>query len=420
MLKNLLIEKYMLFKIDDNYYFPKEFEDFLLDTEQEEFNENKANIIIDYYIMINGIIKMDRLISLVKKSGFEITKDDIIKIVNEKDSTYIIRDDVVYYNDFAIFLDENELFELEIDDADRKIVDFNEALAKIMGITTFVYSSDVFETLKKLKLSEDKLISLIQSVFGYIMSGSDDEEIFENIFEARDIELKSKEKEELYEMIWDISFQTPSWNLGGYSREDICVFEEEEEIKFYIIGYILINGVIKVDKLLEILREYHDIDITKKELINIIKYDIEEINATAFKDYICYSKISSKELNLVLSLKLIEDYKIIEDLQELLNGEDDFYDKLDILCNKYGLTESSKRELFFALRLGIISKDFINNILTNNCNLLIPVMIDALYKDLLTLMNNTRMWILNGYTPSELGREGIEYVKIIMSKNMQK
>ena len=46
--------------------------------------------------------------------------------------------------------------------------------------------------------------------------------------------------------------------------------------------------------------------------------------------------------------------------------------------------------------------------LTENCNILLPVMIYNLYKDFMDLMNNTRMWSLNGFTPIELGK-GINY-----------
>lgn len=59
------------------------------------------------------------------------------------------------------------------------------------------------------------------------------------------------------------------------------------KIEIYISQYLAINGVMKFEKMLEIL-DHHDMRITKKELIKIIK-NIKGI--AVYKDYICFEDV---------------------------------------------------------------------------------------------------------------------------------
>ena len=96
---------------------------------------------------------------------------------------------------------------------------------------------------------------------------------------------------------------------------------------------------------------------------------------------------------------------IIDSPTEFSLSQNDNFMEFETLCNKYGLNDACKSDLFFTLRLGTLNKEFIKQMLTENCNILLPVMIDTLYKDFMNLMNNTRMWSLNGFTPMELGKD---------------
>ena len=95
---------------------------------------------------------------------------------------------------------------------------------------------------------------------------------------------------------------------------------------------------------------------------------------------------------------------IIDSPTEFSLSQNDNFMEFETLCNKYGLNDACKSDLFYALRLGTLNMEFIKQMLTENCNILLPVMIDNLYKDFMDLMNNTRMWSLNGFTPMELGK----------------
>lgn len=68
----------------------------------------------------------------------------------------------------------------------------------------------------------------------------------------------------------------PNWFLNGYSKHemfckddfDMDELEEEEQMILYVLNYISINGIISIDKLLEILSKEHNFRVSKKNQKN--------------------------------------------------------------------------------------------------------------------------------------------------------
>lgn len=417
---DMLISEHILFDKGDSYYLPAEFKELFDIALSNGFDVVKTNVLIDYYVTANGVIKSSKIIELVKESGFDITKRDIAKLAEEGE--FIIDKDMVYYNEFARYMDKGGLLVNQMDD-EYKIVDFPTAMEDALYLRAIL---DIDEDLRELDVlpdDEEKGKAIKGDICSLILSGYDDDKrALDYILDKYGIDINDEQKENLFGMICDLSHDTPSWILNGYSAHELfCDDEEDEDDDFndetfdtfsdmekaglYISDYVLINGIISTNKLLEILTKEHNLGITKRDVINLVKNNPVVGNMSLIRDYACYTKFSNKEISLIMALKRRESYRIIDSPTEFSLSENDNFMDFDILCNRYGLNDACRSDLFFALRLGTLNKEFIKQMLTENCNILLPAMIDTLYKDLMDLMNNTRMWSLNGFTPMELGKD---------------
>ena len=61
-------------------------------------------LIISFYLEINGVLEINKLIELVKSTGLKITKEELLKYL--KKEKYIIKENLIYLNETAIILDE--------------------------------------------------------------------------------------------------------------------------------------------------------------------------------------------------------------------------------------------------------------------------------------------------------------------------
>lgn len=414
----LLINEHILFEKGDKYYLPAEFKEIFDIATSKGFDSNKTDVLIDYYVTINGAIKISKLIELVKESGFVITRKDALKLA--KEGEFIIDKDMVYYNEFARYMVKEGLLVNEIDD-EYKIVNFPTALEESLYLRDIFDIDDTLEKLIVLPNDEEKRMDIIGDICSLILSGYDiDQRGLDYILDKYGIDISEENRDNLFEFLCETSHLTPSWKLNGYSAHELFCDEEDDEEDFndeifdtfsdmekaglYISDYVLINGIISVNKLLEILTKEHNLGITKRDVINLVKNNPVVGNMPIIKDYACYTKFSNKEISLIMALKKRDSYMIIDSPTEFSLSQNDNFMEFETLCNKYGLNDACKSDLFYALRLGTLNMEFIKQMLTENCNILLPVMIDNLYKDFMDLMNNTRMWSLNGFTPIELGK----------------
>lgn len=140
----LLTNEHILFEKGDKYYLPVEFKELFDIAISKGFDSNKTDVLIDYYVTINGAIKVSKLIELVKESGFAITKKDALKLA--KEGEFIIDKDMVYYNEFARYMVKEGLLVNEIDE-EHKIVNFPTALEESLYLRDIF---DIDDTLEKL------------------------------------------------------------------------------------------------------------------------------------------------------------------------------------------------------------------------------------------------------------------------------
>ena len=99
--------------------------------------------------------------------------------------------------------------------------------------------------------------------------------------------------------------EIPHWDLNGHSIIDIdeemsmeeildngfAMFSNEEKALHYCNCYVLMNGIIKIDEILTILKVEHNLDITKEQLIEVaslnnqikVKYEMNNVESPTSK-----------------------------------------------------------------------------------------------------------------------------------------
>ncbi len=177
----------------------------------------------------------------------------------------------------------------------------------------------------------------------------------------------------------------------------------EEKMKFidydeYVTGYILINGVIENKKLQELLKEYHDIDISLKELDSIAKNNDFKI---VDKKY--YTAIEDMEIKEVLKYMSIKEragqYKKL-DLDQLAKTQE-FEDEMEELVTRE--VNSNPETLGFILFLaenGGLNKDILESFNEEGISINSKAikLILELYKK---YKKDISCWPFNGYSITE-------------------
>ena len=171
----------------------------------------------------------------------------------------------------------------------------------------------------------------------------------------------------------------------------------------YAVEYVLINGIIARKKLQSILKEYHNLDYTLKQLDEQVK----EYGITIAGDYYYYlADTTDFEKDLILKNKS-NDYKILND--ESINYMEvisNFSNKLKSIGRKYHYDESIMNELIgsvlFLLHLNMFNEEFLDELAQNNGKLLNKELI----KEVTLLANEYKydfpLWNKNGYTMNEI------------------
>ncbi len=168
----------------------------------------------------------------------------------------------------------------------------------------------------------------------------------------------------------------------------------------YIHMYLLINGIMEIDKLLSILVANHGFKMNRIELIELVKElsDLQIIN-----NYVCISGIKEPLVYQFMQYKnMIGDYKIIDNLEKMEKEYNKSVIDIDKICEEFFedyLVFDMLKSLMFLGRIDIktfntILKDT-KIILSNKDKLL-------LFRKLEEYQKNMRIWWYNGFTEKEL------------------
>lgn len=404
-LYNRMIENNIIFNIDDTYYLPEEMEGAYKKSDFQKLTMAKIKVLISYYIIINGLIKINKLIELVDESGYKVTKKDILEVI--KENNYILNKDIIYLNEYAKSANKNNKL-LEIKELfEYKVLPFNEALEEAVFIEMSKRLEEPKKILQKKIKDKDKLENTLEMIFNIMLLNVALEEHIKALLKERNIDLKQDE-EKFYSLLKEQAHELPSWCLNGASEHELfCMDEEdyldyeelsdEEKKEIYVMNYVGINGIISIDKLLEILNSGHNLKTTKKDILEIAK----ENEFSIIENYVCVDSFSKQDFVELLTLKKHKEYKIIEDIYIAVHEMEDNQIQLEFILEKYNLNESTKDEIINLIRIGILNEDMLMYILENN-NCKVPLKKQkTLYKELKKVINTTRNWILNGFTYEE-------------------
>ena len=238
--------------------------------------------------------------------------------------------------------------------------------------------------------------------------GDDFEDDVEEMLDELDITLNDKEQKELFGILDEIYYEMPSLILNGYRPlelleeaeeydEDYWSFDDltdEEKIEVYINAYLNINGTIKIDKLLKIINEEHNIKITKNKLIKAIK-QIEEIKI--YEDYIMGKENQKEDFEYLLSVKKLDEYYIIEDIDEMYDEIDEVESLIKEVIKNYGLSNNICDEIIALLNVNGFNEDILYCILEHHGIKMTLKKQHQLYQNIKIHTNNYRVWYLNGF-----------------------
>ena len=394
---------------DKKYFVSEEIKEMANNIDINDMENDKKVTYAVFYIEANGVIKIDRLIKIIKETaGISITKKEIKDILKKSD--YYINNDIIFINK-ALF---DSGIGIKLLEEKEKIPYITYSQIELILLSPIITSTVYFNKINNIvhKKIKDEIESEIvtELILTSVRMLVDYENEVLNVLKHSNIKLSNKDMEKLFDILEETSKVYPKWIFNGEMLEDFDfddeyydeenTFEElpeEEKLEIYISQYLAINGVIKLEKMLEIL-EYHNMKITKKELIKAIK-NIEEI--VICKEYICFKEMEG-DIEQLLMIKSTSNFKLIEDVDQFVDEIEYNCKKIKDICSDYGISEENSEGVLAFMTYGILNKDFLNSFLMENNIILTKNLLDRLYKELSKASKDIRTWKYNGYTENEI------------------
>ena len=368
----------------------------------------KESIIISYYMETNGILTIEKISELVNKAGLNVDKEEMLEIC--KENNYIIKNDLIYLNDIALKLDEEEdLYEQKLENTYKEysieeIEKNNKELAKTNYIT------QIKDILKPKIKDKNKLSRISETIYYNTISGCDYGCNNMELLDEENINLTNRQEIWFDNLIDEIYWCAPSWELNGYCRIDLenndldePSFEElseSDKADVYVNIYIALNGVMEIEKIISIIEYEHKIKLTNKELRQIVK-KAEDLTIT--DKYIHTINLTEEDIEDLMECKdQVKTYRIIDDINKIAEDLLDTTSRLCFTCFEHNLDEEIL-EIFQALIVtGGVDKDIIKQIIKEEKIKLSSKKEESLIKELIDIQNNSRIWTLNGYKINEL------------------
>lgn len=392
-----LLDNYLVFKIKDKdkikYVVPLEIEDMFNFAISPSLKKEKELMVVTHYLESNGVIEIDKLLELLKKTGVALTKNKLINYL--KESNYIIEEGIVYIDELPKkmniydYTKDNEYKVFTLEEIVLLNFDGNKA-----------YNEKLYNILSKYKEDPAGITAFIIDIIGI---GFDYENVINKALQKEKIKFKSKDKEEFEDLINTIYLHTPSWELNGYCPLELIDDEEYSEkvlTEDYIHAYLLINGAMFISTMLKLLEEEHSIKLTEKKLRKIVR-SIDDLKI--LNDCITIKGIDEDTLTHLMLYKSMQGaYKVIDDLDSLIDEDFENMTKIDEICSKFNLDEFTENDIIGFMNFGQFSEEILNEILKEH-----NVKMDSskrlnLYKKINDVFKEARMWILNGYKRSEI------------------
>lgn len=168
----------------------------------------------------------------------------------------------------------------------------------------------------------------------------------------------------------------------------------------YIHMYLLINGVIEIDKLLEILDANHSFKMDREELEVLI----EELGDVQVRhDYLCIVGLERPLVYQTMKYKnLIGTYKIIDELEEIEKQYNKTILDIEMACNDYFDNIEVINLVRSVMLLSGITSKVLDVFLKEHKIILSNYDKRLLFRKLEGCQKNVRVWSYNGFTKEEL------------------
>lgn len=394
-----LLDSFFIFKInidnENKYIVPSEIIDLYKSTTTPKMKKEKEMLVVSFYLQVTGAIHIDKLYDLVKGTKIDITKKKIMKHLEE--DGFILENDVVYID---LLPKELNIYEIS------KNNEYKQYSLEEIFFTKIEEFEDKFEEKISNVLSTytENNNEMANAIINMITVGYDFNETINNYLKEENIKLTKKDEEKFHSLVRQIYLKTPSWEFNGFTPAEI-LNEDSDNIEYtkkleYIHAYMLINGAMKIDTMLELLDKEHNIKITRKELKNMVSI-MEDLSI--LNNYVVVRGITRDILKVLTTSKdLHMTYKVIENIEEIIKEDNNNVFKLEEICNKYNLNEEIRDSIFSMMNFGTFNQSMLDAIL-NTFN--IKMNNDKkqnLFKKLDSIYKNIRIWTLNGYKESEM------------------
>lgn len=401
-LSSMFLENDFLFIKENEIIFPIEIQEVIENTDLKGLSKNNKLNAIKFYLDINGVLSIDKLKELLEATDFSITTKELKEYLKELNLK--VNKNKVYLNDFAFNMDKRyNLSKIKENFEDYAIYNLDDIKEIQETNEKNDYVLEIYKLLKSNIKDKNDCFNTANEILNYIKLGYNLEENIQEKMDSKNLTGTEKEVKDFNHLLQEIYDNTPAWNLNGYSpkEKEINLSEEDvSQILGYIKMYLIMNGAIKIDKLLEFLIQEHHFDITKEDLIEISKISPDN---HMISQYFCLAGIDKDILNGLLEQKSkFPKYKVINNLDNFFEEHDVTETKLKKLINKYIDNQIVENQILSLIIMGGINEFTLNITLNANKIKLSENKRNRMLKDLENCQKNVRIWSLNGYTMNEV------------------
>ena len=410
------VKENYIFEINSNYYIPLEYKDPSYTMDYDD-TDDLSETLTQYYLFINGAIEVKKLVSLINQSGINISKKDVLNIC--KNNEFKIKNNIIYLNDFVFYLnDKNNLINLK-NKKDYYVVDIDYVYDEFASLLEASELKKVDKYLKEIK-NKNKLEDIKSDLFLMMLYGDNLSMAIDNYFKFEKIKIGDNDLNELREYLCKLANEIPCWTLNGYSKDEtdyeisvedldkIRIGDDDfDELSQYIYDYVIINGVIHVDKIYDLILNVHKINTSKKEIDKRINNLANNENILKLDNYLGImggTKIAFQEF---YKNKHIQDYKIINDFQSVEWGNLELHLQVEQLCDKYKFNDRLEQIILFVTQIDVFSKEKFEEILSTE-KIIIPQSIkNKVIPEIKKINKDARLWAYNGFTIEEVKNKKI-------------
>lgn len=362
---------------------------------------NRKYFTVMFYVTINGKISFKDVMRLCRKSGVAISFKELDEIINIHDLDV---DDNFIYDELTEDLPTSVSKEYKAFDL-HMIYIFNYLFLNY-------YPNKIMHIIGKYMHTDEKENDC-RAFCAFSMNGDKVFTDLDEILKSFNIKLPYKVKCELIELLTQMHDYLPNYiykgnppiiEEGKMSEEEYYDYIKKISIKYvdknivnYIKAYVCINGILDIDKLIEILEKNHNIHVSKEDIKIFAKYsDLHHTNNTL--SLLPIDSVTS--LFEILKTKNI-NYKIIDNPVKVIESFKDGVKQIESIIKKHIDDEKAISTFVVCALIGFVDMKNIKKFLDVSDAHLSENEIKSIISDVCKITDNLPCWLYNGFTKKE-------------------